>query len=169
VSRSRRQLASQEQPGPERRISLLFDVFVLNQHLRSLLSRALEGTGMSADQYAVYSLLFEAGSLAPTDMATRLGMPLTTLLDYLRPMLIRRHVSRGRHPRDGRSYLVSLTASGLAAFRRTNTAWNEAIRRLEPAIRMPVADVRLALHALDDAAVAALESLTAESTAGTGA
>jgi DNA-binding MarR family transcriptional regulator len=162
----RGQLASHEQSGPERRISLLFDVFVLNQHLRSLLTRALEGTGISPDQYAVYSLLFEAGSLSPTDMATRMGMPLTTLLDYLRPMLRRHHVSRGRHPRDGRSYLVTLTARGLAVFRRANAAWNEAIRRLEPGVKMPVGDVRRALHALDDAAVAALESLMAHSTAG---
>jgi DNA-binding MarR family transcriptional regulator len=161
------QLSSHEPPGPERRISLLFDVFVLNQHLRSLLSRALEGTGMSPDQYAVHSLLFEAGQLAPTDMATRMGMPLTTVLDYLRPMLASHHVSRDRHPSDGRSYVVTLTAPGLAAFHRTNAAWNEAIRRLEPAVGMPVADVRRALHALDDAAVAALESLLADrSTAG---
>jgi DNA-binding MarR family transcriptional regulator len=160
----RRTLSSQEHPGPERRISLLFDVFVLNQHLRSLLARALEGTGMSPDQYAVYSLLFEAGPLAPTDMATRMGMPLSTVLDYLRPMLKRRHASRRRHPSDGRSYLVALTAQGMAAFYRTNAAWNEAIERLEPAITMPVADVRRALHALDDAAVAALESLGAPPT-----
>jgi DNA-binding MarR family transcriptional regulator len=160
--RARRTLSSQDFAGPERRISLLFDVFVLNQHLRSLLAAALDGTGMSADQYAVYSLLFETGPLAPTDMATRMGMPLTTVLDYVRPMLKRRHASRSRHPSDGRSYLVTLTVQGLAAFYRTNAAWNKAIERLEPAINLPVADVRRALHALDDAAVATLESLGPE-------
>jgi DNA-binding MarR family transcriptional regulator len=144
---------------PERQISLLFDVFVLNQHLRDLLGRALAGTGMRADQYAVYSLLFEAGPLAPTEMAGRMGMPLTTVLDYVRPMLRSRHVSRRRHPHDGRSYLLSLTKQGLTAFHRTNAAWNEGIRRLEPALSMPVADVRRAIHALDDAAMTALESL----------
>ena len=38
-------------PGPQRQISLLFDVFVLNQRLRALLSQALAGTGMRPDEY----------------------------------------------------------------------------------------------------------------------
>jgi hypothetical protein len=40
-----------EDPG--RRISLLFDVFVLNQRLRTLLAQAMSGTGLRADEYAV--------------------------------------------------------------------------------------------------------------------
>ena len=98
--------------GADRDISLLFDVFVLHQRVRSLLARALSGTGLRSDEYAVYSVLFERGPLTPTQLAARLAMPVTTTLDYLRVMLRRGHVRRARNPADGRSYTVSLTVEG---------------------------------------------------------
>jgi len=95
--------------GADRDISLLFDVFVLHQRVRSLLARALSGTELRADEYAVYSVLFERGPLTPTQLAASLAMPVTTTLDYLRVMTRRGHVQRARNPADGRSYTVSLT------------------------------------------------------------
>ena len=142
--------------GADRGISLLFDVFVVHQRVRSLLARALSGTELRADEYAVYSVLFERGPLTPTQLAASLAMPVTTTLDYLRVMTRRGHVQRARNPADGRSYTVSLTVEGLGAHRRTNAEWNVAVRRLEDALSMPVPEVRAALQALDDAAGAAL-------------
>jgi DNA-binding MarR family transcriptional regulator len=78
-----------KQPG--RNISLLFDLFVLNQRVRRLLALALADVELRADQYAVYSLLFEQGPLTATEMARRMGMPLTTVLDYLKSMDRRKH------------------------------------------------------------------------------
>ena len=142
--------------GPDRGISLLFDVFVVHQRVRALLARALAGCELRADEYAVYSVLFERGALTPTQLAARAAMPVTTTLDYLRVMTARGHVGRARNPADGRSYTVSLTPEGLAAHRRTNQEWNVAVRRLEDALTVPVPQVRAALQALDDAAGAAL-------------
>jgi DNA-binding MarR family transcriptional regulator len=155
-------LSSQEMTA-RRRISLLFDVFVLNQRLRTLLSHALAGTGMRPDEYAVYSLLFEAGPLTPTEMARQMGMPLTTVLDYARSMKARSHVARRPHAEDGRAYQLRLTASGLAAFHKASAAWNRGLARFEPSLGMPVRDVRRALHAIDDAAATVLRSLLEES------
>ncbi len=152
--------------GADRRVSLLFDFFVLNQRLRQLLGQALSGCELRPDEYAVYSILFEHGSLTPTQMARLMAMPVTTTLDYLRVMTARDHVRRTRNPADGRSYLVSLTTAGLSAHRRTNAAWNVAVRRLEEALAKPAREVREALHALDDAAVAALALFAAEGRAG---
>jgi DNA-binding MarR family transcriptional regulator len=146
--------------GPQRGISLLFDVFVLNQRLRSLLTLALAGSGLRPDEYAVYSLLFEVGPLTPTEMARQMAMPLTTVLDYVRSMSDRGHVRRRPHARDGRSHQVQLTRSGLAAFHKANVAWNAGLAELEPALHVPAAQVRLALHALDDAAAQAQHKLT---------
>ena len=154
--------------GADRHVSLLFDFFVLNQRLRALLGRALSGSELRPDEYAVYSVLFEHGPLTPTQMAGLMAMPVTTTLDYLRVMSARGHVRRARNPADGRSYMVSLTMDGLSAHRRTNAAWNVAVRRLEEALGKPVAEVREALHALDDAAVAALAGFDAEDKAGAG-
>jgi DNA-binding MarR family transcriptional regulator len=65
-------------------ISLLFDFFVTSQRLRRVLTDALADAGMRPDEYAVYSLLLEKGPLTATEMSEMLGMPLTTVLDYVR-------------------------------------------------------------------------------------
>jgi DNA-binding MarR family transcriptional regulator len=142
--------------GADRGISLLFDVFVVHQRVRALLARALSGCELRADEYAVYSVLFERGPLTPTQLAASLSMPVTTTLDYLRVMLQRGHIRRAKNHADGRSYTVSLTLEGLSAHRLTNAEWNVAVRRLEDALSLPVSEVRAALQALDDAASGAL-------------
>ncbi len=152
--------------GAQLNISLLFDVFVLNQRLRALLSRALEGTGLRPDEYAVYSLLFEVGPLSPTEMATQMGMPLSTVLDYRAAMARRRHVLRRRHPRDGRSYQLSLSKAGLAAFWRASAAWNREVHVLESSLGAEQADIRHAIQVLDGAAASVLERAQAEQPAG---
>jgi len=140
-----------------RQISLLFDVFVLNQQLRTLLSRALAGTGLRPDEYAVYSALFELGPLTPTRLAAQLGMPLTTLLDYVHVLLERGHATRTPNPRDSRSYLLRLTPAGLTVHRTAGRAWNQTVVPLEAGLRVPVEQVRHALHALSDATAETLE------------
>ena len=150
-----------EEPG--RRISLLFDLFVVNQKVRRLLGIALEDAELRSDEYAVYSVLFEQAPLTASEMARRMGMPLTTVLDYVRAMDERGHLRRNRHPRDGRSQQLSLTMAGTAAHRRTNAYWEVMRVRLERGLSMPVRDVRRALHALDDATTAALQATERES------
>ncbi len=149
---------------PERRVSLLFDLFVVNQRVRRVLTAALAETALRPDEYAVYGLLFEQGPLTATEMARRLGMPLTTLLDYLRAMQARGHVRRERHPRDGRAQHLSLTLSGVTEHQRTNAAWEVMRAQLEGSLTAPIEDVRAALHALDDAAAAVLDAWEARST-----
>jgi DNA-binding MarR family transcriptional regulator len=153
-----------KQPGRE--ISLLFDLFVLNQHVRRLMAAALADADLRADEYAVYSLLFEQAPLTATEMARRMGMPLTTVLDYLRVMDDRGHLRRQRHPRDGRAQHLSLTMAGITAQRRTNRSWEVMRLNLERSLPLPAKEVRRALNALDDAVVAALENH--EARAGTG-
>jgi len=145
-------------------ISLLFDLFVLNQRVRRLLSSALADVALRADEYAVYSLLFEQGPMTATEMARRMGMPLTTLLDYLKAMDGREHLRRDPHPRDGRAQQLSLTLSGTAEHRRTNVAWEVMRSKLERSLLIPVSDVRRALRALDDAVTSSLEDLDSEAT-----
>ena len=54
---------------PDSRLSLLFDLFATNQQVRTLLGRALADTGLTADEYAVYSILFDEGPHAPSELA----------------------------------------------------------------------------------------------------
>lgn len=155
MPRIRGLLWGMKQPG--RNISLLFDLFVLNQRVRRLLTLALADVGLRADEYAVYSLLFEQGPLTATEMARRMGMPLTTVLDYLRAMKARGHLRRNPHPRDGRAQQLSLTLAGTAEQRRTNAAWEAMRIRLEGSLPLPAGDIRRALQALDDAVTSALD------------
>ena len=158
-------LVAVKQPGRE--ISLLFDLFVVNQRVRRLLAGALADVGLRADEYAVYSLLFEQAPLTATEMARRMGRPLTTVLDYLRAMDERRHLRRERHPNDGRAQQLSLTMAGITEQRRTNRAWEVMRVNLERSLPIPAKDVRRALQALDDAVIAALARQEADA-AGTG-
>ena len=138
-------------------ISLLFDFFVTSQRLRRVLTDALVDAGMRPDEYAVYSLLLEKGPLTATEMSEMLGMPLTTILDYLRAIDRAGHLVRTAHPFDGRSIELSLNRSGLAAQRRANRHWEIARKGIEAGLEVPLDQVRRSLRALDDAAHKATE------------
>jgi DNA-binding MarR family transcriptional regulator len=136
-------------------VSLLFDFFVASQRLRRVLAAGLEESGMRPDEYAVYSSLFEAGPMTASQMAEDLGMPLTTVLEYLRAMDAAGHLVRTAHPFDGRAIDVNLNRAGVAAHRRANRHWEVVRRRIEHGLAVPLPQVRRSLQALAAAAEAA--------------
>ena len=135
-------------------ISLLFNFFVTGQRIRRLLADAMAPSGMSPDEYAVYSLLFEMAPLTATQMSDFLGMPLSTVLDYLKAMGRARHLERVPHPSDGRAVQLRLSASGRASFQRGSARFNVANKRFLELLNLPADRVRSALGAMDDAAQA---------------
>lgn len=139
-------------------VSLLFDLFVAGQRVRRVLADGMAGSGMRADEYAVYSLLFMYGPLTATEMARQLGLPLSTVLDYLKAIDSAGHLERVPHPRDGRAVQVALNSKGVAAHVRAHEHWEVVRKQVEGSLRMPKATVRAALQALDDAAEAALQA-----------
>lgn len=134
-------------------ISLLFDLFVTAQRVRRVLSDGMAKSGLRPDEYAVYSLLFEDGPLTATEMSELMGMPLTTVLDYLRTMSSAGHLDRTPHPSDGRALELRLSRAGIAAQKRAHDHWEVVRKRLEGRLPMPIERIRLALQALDDAAL----------------
>ena len=135
----------------ERDISLPFDVFALSSRLGAYLDRALAGTGLRPVEYAVYSLMLEAGPRTPSELAAALGVPPSTMSGYLRPMLERGHARRIPNPTDGRSFRVVLTDVGRAAHRTANPAFSGADQAILDALDRPSGEVRDALQALSDA------------------
>lgn len=133
-------------------ISLLFDLFVTSQRVRRVLADAMVASGMRPDEYAVYSLLFDAGPLTATEMSELLGMPLSTILDYLKPMSAAGHLDRMAHPSDGRALQLRLSRAGVTTQKRAHRHWEVVRRRVEDSLPMPIEQVRRALRALDDAA-----------------
>jgi len=96
-------------------ISVLFDVWLLMHLVSGLLDQALTGHGLSGDEFGLYSLLKGFGPVTPTQITRWTGMPATTVSAVLRRLTARGHVERMPNPEDGRSYLVVLTDSGVAA------------------------------------------------------
>lgn len=135
----------------EREISLPFDVFALSSRLGAYLDRALAGTGLRPVEYAVYSLMLEAGPRTPSELAAALGVPPSTMSGYLRPMLERGHARRIPNPADGRSFRVVLTDAGRGAHRAVNPAFSGADHAILDALDRPADEVRDALQGLSDA------------------
>ncbi|HWO44708.1 MAG TPA: MarR family winged helix-turn-helix transcriptional regulator [Methylomirabilota bacterium] len=139
-------------------VSLLFDLFVVSQRVRRVLADGMAGSGMRPDEYAVYSLLFMEGPITATEMSQQLGIPLSTVLDYLKAIDAAGHLDRDRHPDDGRAVQVALNSKGIAAQVRANKHWEVVRKQIEGSLRMPKTEVRAALVALDDAAATALSA-----------
>ena len=154
-------------PDPGKRLSILFDVYALSQHVRTLVATALAGSGMRPDDYATYSVVFEAGSLTMTELARTVGAPLTTTADVVRTMRERGHLRKAAHPTDSRSHLLALTPAGLRAHRKASAAFDRAhqalIAQLPPDAEAPT---RAVLQQLTTCAAAATSQLTQRRPAG---
>ena len=136
---------------PQQRISLPFDIFAASQRLGMFLDRALEGTGVRPAEYAVYSLMLEAGPRTPSELAAMLGMPPSTLSTYVAAMLARGHAKRIPNPADGRSVRLVLTDRGRGVVRLVNPPFSRALFALEANLDRPVAEVRAILLEIVDA------------------
>src|SRR5262250_1499601 len=145
-----------------RRISLLFDLFAVSNRVRTLLRQAMGNAGLRPDEYAIYSAVFKVGPLTISELAAVVGMPLTTVSDYVQTMTSRGHARRRGNPLDSRSVLVALTDEGLAAHRVARASFAKVINRLRRALPLPEQEVIRALHALDDAVGQVLTELAAE-------
>jgi DNA-binding MarR family transcriptional regulator len=138
--------------GPE---TILFDVFLTNQRRKAMIARALEGTGLPPEDYPFYVFIGAEGPWTPTGLASRFGMPLSTVLFRVRRLERRGHAERTPNPEDGRSFLIALTAEGqrlLAAARPRFRALAEAVEaelgaERVAALRTELVELRAALDA----------------------
>ena len=143
------------------RLSLLFELFVVNSGVRTLLGRTMADAGLRPDEYALYSAVVVAQPVSVTDLCRSVGMPLTTVSDYVRTMTARGHVARTPNPADSRSVLLSLTPSGRAAHTRARASFDDTMARISAALTVPPAEVSRALTALDEAVRAVAADLDA--------
>ena len=152
---------------PNSHLSLLFHLFAAEQGVRTLVTSAMADCGLRPDEDAVYSVLFDEGPHAPTDLARRIGMPPTTMSHYVRAMLERHHVEREVVASDRRSYRLRLTASGLAAHARASRAFAEADRRFMAALEVDPTRASEVLASIGRAADRAAADLGADSVGAT--
>ena len=141
---------------PERRLSLLLQLIAVHQRMAQLVDRELAADGVDSNGYAVLSLIGVRGPARLTELATELGMPLTTASDAVRRLESRRLVRRSPNPQDGRSFLFALSATGDREWRR---GWG-ALQRINALLREQLGDdeegVRDALDLLGESFASAL-------------
>ncbi len=135
----------QAQTGTER---LLFEVWLVTRATTALLDAALAPVGLTAEEFALYSALYRAGTVTPSQLAELLAAPPTTASTHIRRLERRGDLARATNPADGRSALLRLTASGEATYHRARALFYPVHDRVVRALALPVADVQASLAAL---------------------
>jgi DNA-binding MarR family transcriptional regulator len=140
------------QPG------LFLQPFIVSQLSGAVIADVVAGSEVTATEFAVTSWLDIVGTATPTELATELGLSLTTLSAMIDRLVSKKQVKRAPHPLDGRSYLLELTAAGKKTNSRNGRRFNEALQRLRSHLEGDSDEVLVALRRLEDGLRAMLEN-----------
>jgi DNA-binding MarR family transcriptional regulator len=130
---------------------LLLDIWIAGELMGSLLDRNLALEGVDTDFYGTLSVIGAFGPLTPSELAERVGAPLTTVSDRLRRIVEDGDAERIPNPDDGRSHLVRLTAEGDARWRRGWPALRRTIEQISENLERPVEEVHDVIEDLIEA------------------
>jgi DNA-binding MarR family transcriptional regulator len=133
--------------------------YALDQQVRELLLLTFDDAPLQPAEFAIYSVLLSTGECTPSELAQILGMGRSTLSNWLRRMGSRGHLRRRRNPADGRSQLVSLTASGRRVTERSMPAFARAIGAFRAELAVDEDAVLGTMEAMSAALAAAIERL----------
>jgi DNA-binding MarR family transcriptional regulator len=128
---------------------LFLQPFVVSQLVGTLIERVVEGSAVTASEFAVTSSIGVYGEVTPTELAQRLGLSPTTLSAMLKRLEEKGQVHRVRHPNDGRSALLALTAAGKATNARNGERFNKEIRRVTAGLEGGAGEVLEAMRRLE--------------------
>jgi DNA-binding MarR family transcriptional regulator len=117
--------------SPQRADNVLLQVFRTGHAVRDLMAHVVADTGISADEWAVLSAVGLFRSVAPTQLATVLRVPPTSISRYVSRLVDEGLVVRVPNSADRRSYLVELSDDGRAA-----------VDAISPRFRALVADLQ---------------------------
>ena len=145
------------------RLSVLFELYAASRAVGELVASAMADSPLTPAEYAVYSVLFDEGPHAPTELARRTGMPPTSMSHFVRSMLDRGHAERAPAAADRRSYRIVLTPSGLAAHRAASEAFATADDAFVRALAADEEEARSVLRAIGRAAEVGRARLVAAS------
>ena len=148
---------------PDSRLSLLFELYAASRASGELVQAAMADAPLSPEEYAVYSVLFDEGPHAPTELARRTGMPPTSMSHFVRAMFERGDAERAPSEEDRRSYRIVLTEAGLRAHAASSAAFAEADERFVRALAIDEEEARAVLRGIGRAATVARERLATDS------
>jgi len=130
---------------------LLLQPYVLAQLAGAVVDRAVAGSGVSPSEYAVTSWLNVRGSITPSELAADLGIAPTTLSSMLDRLVRKKQIRRTRHPADGRSALLELTAQGKATIVQNNGRLSDLLAAVRANLDGDAEEVLETLRLLEDA------------------
>lgn len=147
-------MSSHDESPPPRNI--LIQLFILGQLAGQLMAREFAEAGVDRNDYAVLTVIGAYGPITPTDLATKLGLPPTTLSTSIGRL--GDDVARKPHPTDRRSYLLELTDAGKQRARDGQPALARSLQALRDqagsrttALEDALLEVQQALRAALDA------------------
>jgi DNA-binding MarR family transcriptional regulator len=109
---------------------LFLQPFVVSQLSGALIAEIVDGSEVTASEYALTSWLNVVGSATPGELARELGLSPTTLSAMIDRLVAKKQVRRVRHPDDGRSYVLEPTAKGKATSAPNGKRFERTIERL---------------------------------------
>jgi len=133
-----------------KRLTLLYQLYLTTQASRGLVKRSLAGSGLTGEEYALYSYLYANGAQTLSQGARDMALPLTTLATLLAAPIERGDIVRRPHPRDGRARLLSLTDAGRARLEAAMPAFTAGYRAILAELDAQGADVEALFVALEE-------------------
>ena len=127
--------------------NVLFKTWLVSRSATALVDRAVADTGLTADEFAIYSVL-RAAPVTPTELATWMAAPPTTISSSIKRLESRGHVQREANTDDRRSYRLGLTPAGRRAHQRAQEAYLPVLERVEAALGRSEVSVMRNLDAL---------------------
>ena len=146
---------------PEGTSNVLFQSLRTGIALRELLKSAVADTGITSEEYGVLGVLHFFPDRTPTELATALGIPPTTVSRHVARFLRDGLAERAENPEDGRSYLLRPTRRGSKVVETIAPRIRELVQALGSVSDRPLTEIAAALVALEDAAKSVLEDRVA--------
>jgi DNA-binding MarR family transcriptional regulator len=128
--------------------NVLFDVWLASKATTGLLDAALAPSGLTADEFGIYSVLGSTDAMTPTELARWLSAPPTTVSSIVKRLEGRGHLVRERNPADGRSSILRLTEEGRAAHQAAGARFLPVLGDVVAGLGRDEASVRRALTRL---------------------
>lgn len=137
--------------------TLLFDIWVVANSTRALLDRVLRPSGLTAEEFALYSALRSRDGTTPTQLAALMGLPPTTVSSVVGRLESRGHIQRFPNPPDARSYQIRLTPAGRATHKAATKLFAPVLGEVQDALTVPLDEARTVLVVIAAAVRAATE------------
>ena len=136
-------------------LDVTFLLWLTARATAALMDATVAPSGLTGDEFAVYSILASSEATTPSTLARWMAAPPTTVSSYVKRLEARGHVIRKPNPNDKRSYRIVLTPAGRdthgsaqQAFRPVSSALSAALGAEESTVTSALITFRPVIDAL---------------------